>query len=234
MSRGAVEHNPAVGIERQAEKSRDVVLSRKQIRRFWNGLSGSKMSEATCIILKLILTTAQRPGEVCAIEKSELDLENMVWTQPGSKTKNGKAHKVPLSKLAADLISSAWTLSEGSRYLFPSKSMEKCVSSSTADHAVRRNREALGISCGEENEQPPATPHDLRRTAASYMTSLGVHRLHVEQLLNHADSGIGGTYDRHRYFDEKRKAVEIWAIQLRQISGGRVPSENVVAFPGGG
>jgi integrase len=54
---------------------------------------------------------------------------------------------------------------------------------------MRDNREALGTG--------DATPHDLRRTAASQMTSIGISRLVVSKILNHAEPGITAVYDRH-------------------------------------
>lgn len=51
-------------------------------------------------------------------------------------------------------------------------------------------------------------PHDLRRTAASHMTSLGIPRFVVAQILNHVESGVTKVYDRHSYDAEKRQALE--------------------------
>src|SRR4051794_16454410 len=48
-----------------------------------------------------------------------------------------------------------------------------------------------------------ARPHDLRRTAASMMTSMGVSRIVVGHILNHADRGVTAVYDRYSYDAEK-------------------------------
>ena len=62
-----------------------------------------------------------------------------------------------------------------------------------------------------------STPHDLRRTAASHMTGMGVPRLTVSKILNHIESGITAVYDRHSYDQEKRKALDLWGDKLRKI-----------------
>ena len=62
-----------------------------------------------------------------------------------------------------------------------------------------------------------STPHDLRRTAASHMTGMGVPRLTVSKILNHIESGITAVYDRHSYDQEKRQALDLWADKLRKI-----------------
>jgi integrase len=65
------------------------------------------------------------------------------------------------------------------------------------------------------------TPHDLRRTAASHMTSLGVPRLVVSKLLNHTERGVTAVYDRYGYDREKMEAVVVWARRVDEIVGDR-------------
>ncbi len=59
--------------------------------------------------------------------------------------------------------------------------------------------------------------HDLRRTAASLMTGLGIPRLVVSKILNHVEPGVTAVYDRHSYDREKREALEAWARRLTLI-----------------
>ena len=59
--------------------------------------------------------------------------------------------------------------------------------------------------------------HDLRRTAASRMTGMGIPRLTVTKILNHVEPGVTAVYDRHSYDREKREALEQWALRLRVI-----------------
>ena len=70
--------------------------------------------------------------------------------------------------------------------------------------------------------------HDLRRTTATGMRSLGIDRLTVSKVLNHAEGGITRIYDRYAADSEKRRALEAWAQHVEAIvSGDPVPS-NVV------
>jgi integrase len=85
---------------------------------------------------------------------------------------------------------------------------------------VHINRKHLAIAA--------FTPHDLRRTAASFMTKLGVPRLHVEKVLNHSTGDIAEVYDRHDYLPEKRVALERWAAHLTNVIAGK---DNVVSLP---
>ena len=65
----------------------------------------------------------------------------------------------------------------------------------------------------------PFGPHDLRRTAATQMTGVGVSRLVLAKVLNHAEPGITAVYDRHGYDAEKRDALDRWGKQLDLLVG---------------
>jgi integrase len=71
------------------------------------------------------------------------------------------------------------------------------------------------------------TPHDLRRTAASGMTSLGITRLVVSKILNHVETGVTAVYDRHSYDREKKAALEAWAARLEEIVTGEAVASKV-------
>ena len=77
--------------------------------------------------------------------------------------------------------------------------------------------------------------HDLRRTAASLMTGIGISRLVVSKILNHVERGITAVYDRHSYDAEKRAALLKWERRAQHIvsaKGKVIPlhAANVIAF----
>ena len=52
----------------------------------------------------------------------------------------------------------------------------------------------------------PFTPHDLRSTARSHLSVLGVNVVVAERCLNHSLGGLLAIYDVHDYLDERRDA----------------------------
>ena len=241
--RDIIDANPCAGLERPTtEERRQVFLDDETIRSFWLGLPTAKMMEISRLVLRLVLVTAQRKGEVCEIEKADLDLDRGTWFLPGRKVKNRRDHLVPLSPLAVDLLRQAWALSGGSSWLFPSRvgGGVDPVKASSINHAMRNNRKELGLvgmdAEGSMIEVAGAvpTPHDLRRTAASNMTAAGIPRLHVDQLLNHVDGSVGAIYDLHTYWPEKQRTVAVWEARLLDIVERREPDSNVVSMTGSG
>jgi integrase len=226
LSRDFVPINPCAGVPAPGkENRRDLVLSAGQIATFWHSLDHPALPVSALIrlALKLQITTGQPKGEVIGAEWGEFDLSEGVWTIPAEKAKNGLPHRVPLSPLALTVLGKIEaTAGKHQTWLFPSPRTESAIGVTAADHAVRKNRGLLGIG--------DATPHDLRRTAASHMTSIGVSRLVVSRILNHAEPGVTAVYDRHSYDAEKRAALAAWGARLEEIVGIRQERRNVVDF----
>ena len=87
----------------------------------------------------------------------------------------------------------------------------------------------------ERGDDAPATfadwrLHDLRRTAATHIAKLGVDRIVISKLLNHAEGGVTGLYDRHSRDPEKRMALDLWGQRLQVIVYGADGGGNVVSF----
>jgi integrase len=71
---------------------------------------------------------------------------------------------------------------------------------------------------------PPWRLHDLRRTTATGMATIGVAPHVVEAALNHisgAKAGVAGTYNRAAYAAEKKSALERWAAYVEALVAGR-------------
>jgi integrase len=215
VTRGMLDASPFVALGRPggSEKARNRRLTEKEIRTFWKKLTRARLSAEVRIALKLILVTAQRPGEVALATWKEFDLERKVWTIPPERSKNGQEHEVPLSALALTLIRHLRRRFGETKYVIPSrcwKAREGApITVRALSQGIRDRRKHFGL--------PRFTPHDLRRTAASLMTANGVPRLHVEKILNHTIDDVAEIYDRHDYTKEKRAAADILDQTIQTI-----------------
>jgi integrase len=215
LERELLESNPAYRLRKPAkEAARERVLAEQEIAVLWAALDQQRASVASA--WKLILLTGQRPGEVMRLRWSDLDqdLAGCWWTISAQWSKNGQAHRVPLTQPALEIIekhrprlgdSSEWIL--GSRY--EGKRLTWLTPS------TRRLLELTGL--------PRFTPHDLRRTAASMMLSLGTAPHVVEALLNHKPRGVAAVYQRYAYGPEMRRALDQLGNHIATIitGGGR-------------
>jgi len=213
VERDIISITPCYSIKALAkENRRDRLLSEEEIKIFWYCLENTNMSESTRLALKLQLITGQRKGEIADAEWEEFDFINGWWTIPAHKTKNGTVHRVPLSRLSLYILQQLKLISNDSKWLFPSPIDDNHITSEAINHAVRKNADKF-------KDLKHFTPHDLRRTAASHMTAIGIPRLVVSKILNHSENSVTAIYDRHSYDAEKKEALDKWGNKLSEIIG---------------
>jgi integrase len=209
VSRGDLDHSPLDGMKGPAiSKIRERVLSEEEIRTLWLALPMA-LPKAQQII-KLCLVTGQRIGEVCGLQRSELDLAKGLWSLPGARTKNGHPHTVPLSGLAIEIIEEALT---------------HTPASAQSVFALSAPRVAESIKAAQSRIRLAQwTAHDLRRTALTQMAALGIPPIVRGHVANHRTTtraGVTlGVYDQYSYDKEKREALALWADRLRGIIDG--------------
>jgi integrase len=218
-----IEANPAWRIKKPGqERSRDRVLTRDELQELWpalheteakkaDGTAKPRLSETLNDAFLVLLLTAQRCGEVCQMQWTEVDLTTGWWAIPGEVSKNHDPHRVPLTSMVVEILQRrANAKNADDRYVF-SNHRHTCV----ADRA----KMAAAILCNG-GVSFHFRAHDLRRTAASYMGEAGVDRFHIAHVLNHRSvthSTVTAVYDRYRYDKEKRAALEKWAAVLTEI-----------------
>jgi integrase len=205
VARGDLDHDPIAGMPGPpAGKPRDRVLTDAEIRQLWTVLP-TTLSPTYQRIICLCLITVQRIGEVAGMRRAELDLKQRLWSLPGSRTKNGHPHVVPLSSHALEIIGEP----EG-ELVFGNCPPVNVTS------AIYKAKERFDIA--------QWTPHDLRRTALTGMAKLGVPPLVLGHIANHRTTTKAGmtlsVYVHHAYEREKREALELWADRLRGIVSG--------------
>jgi integrase len=215
IEREWIESNPCHMVKRPApERPRQRVLSEDEIRRVWNSLASEHA--ITAALFKLRLLTAQRGGEVHGAAWAEIDLVSRWWTIPPERSKNGLAHRVPLSPQAVRILKALKAeADEDATWVFPS-TRKTGPHVKHAQKAIERIVDRSGVEF---------RGHDLRRTAASLMVGAGVPRLVVSKILNHVESGVTAVYDRHSYDAEKRAALDFWGRHVEAIVNGRRTSK---------
>jgi integrase len=150
------------------------------------------------------------------------DPERAAWTIPSDRAKNGRAHYVPLSGLARETLLSAMELvDEEERTIFPSRWKGGTpITAHALAVAMRRFADQMKPSspAAKTWRTEPPSPHDLRRTFATRLSSLGVSKEDRDALLNHIRADVGSKhYDLYERAKEKRVALNQWAETLRTI-----------------
>jgi len=206
VERDIIGQSPAMGVKPVAkEKSRDRVMTDDEIKWFWQActIEGQPWGQ----LGHMLLLTGQRLGEV--VNMTDREVSGDLWHLTADRTKNGRAHDVPLSDAARDVLGAVERVKGDAGYVFTTTGESALQGYHKGrNHIAKRMTEIAG------QEIPHWTFHDLRRTAATGMARLGIPVRVTEAVLNHVSGtggGIVGVYQRHDYADEKRQALEAWA-----------------------
>ena len=163
--------------------------------------------------LTVAMLTAQRPGNVVAMEWAEVDLGAGEWTIPAAKMKTGHAHLVPLSRQAVEVLRAMLMYTEGSQYVFPALARQT---------NLHLHRDALSNALRKMGFQGKHATHGFRgmfRTMAR--ERLGVAADVLEAQLAHAKKDeIQKAYDRTAFVKEREVVMQTWADYLDNLRDG--------------
>lgn len=227
-----MEINIAAGIKSKgAEQSKtraldynselEMVIDSGEIKRFWNGMDN--INPLHRMALQMMLLTGQRSGEVCGAKWEHIVGD--LWVLPAAITKNTKVHKIPINKRLREHIEAIREISGGTPFLFPLSVYQG------GNLFLKSEKGALKVVTpyGQTRTQFPDiakfTPHDLRRTTATHLKSLGANEFEIGSLLNHSFGGVTGIYAR----GTDTKTLDKWHRQLDKILMGE-QADNVVNF----
>ena len=164
-------------------------------------------SEVVCAALKLSPLLFQRPGEIRAMEWSEINWESRRWEIPRTKMKMGIPHIVPLSAQALELLHELYPRTGRGKFVFPSA---RGGSRFLSDNGVRTALRTLGY----DNET--MTPHGFRAMARTLLDEVLDYRVDwIEHQLAHAVKDPNGrAYNRTAHLEGRAEMMQGWADYL--------------------
>lgn len=222
-----VENNPAARLKKRGEEGCGTrVLSDPELRLFWARSVLTPISRPTGLALRLQLVTGARPSEAAEPQLNEFcdldDVRHAHWIIPAERAKNGRALVMPLSDMALEAVrAAADAIGKEDTFLFPSRvDRKRSLDGHALATAMRRLAESEKLTGPGSNswKAEPPTPHDLRRTFATRLSSLGVPKQDRDALMNHTPQDVGSRhYDMYSRLAEKRAAVDLWSSRLREL-----------------
>src|SRR5262245_1683690 len=187
LQMGLVEHSPIIGtLNPKGGAPRERTLSDDELAAIWRACPNNDYGP----IVRLLILLGARRAEVGGMAWSEIDLERGMWTLPAGRSKNGRAHTLPLMPMALDLIQSVPHLASRAQ-LFGARSNDGFTDWDGGKEALDKRS---GVTAW--------TLHDIRRSVATKMADIGVQPHIIEQILNHQSghkSGPAGIYNRSSY-----------------------------------
>ncbi|WP_235939597.1 tyrosine-type recombinase/integrase [Bradyrhizobium hipponense] len=245
LRREYIAANPCSDLEPlDPEHPRTRVLTEDEIRIFWHGLDRDDLMASwdrrTRLALKFELATMLRSAELLGAHRKLIDLdgEQPRLDVPLKRVKKRRDIQQPLSSLAVEITKEALK-GNNKDFVFASPLDNKPMHRKAMADALRGDKrkgkvrtpgicQLLGLK--------PFTPHDLRRTAASWARRIGQPMTKIALCLDHrvtTEDGIKlppvtGKHYVHaedRDVKEKREVLQAWAAELRRIIAEPAPTK---------
>ena len=224
----ALEISPARGIDPPGkENEKDRVLELSEISTMFKILS-SHQNRDTSDIMRLILLTGLRPGEIARMHLSQIKEETTgIWLElKKADTKNKQVHRTFLNNFAVQIINNRITDLKLKKFIFPAKTDTGHMRS---DVLVRRVARIQPLMKEAGIEQ--FTPHDLRRSTATGIAKLGYWAI-VGDILGHNPQGVTRKhYDLYRREPEIKKALEAWGTTIENSLKDDDAKNNIIKLP---
>ena len=211
-----ITESPAADIKPPGEEiDRDRVLQDTEGFTLW--AAWGRLGYPFGSLMKMLLVTGQRLGEVRHMRWSDIDKDNKLWTLPRELTKADRSHEVPLSALALKILDGLPHFA--GEYVFTTTGGERPVAgiSKAKKRAEKFVAELVEQKPEEFSDVTNWRIHDLRRTCGTGIARLGIATSTISRVLNHKQGGVTQIYDRYSYLDEKRRALDTWGNKLTSI-----------------
>lgn len=222
----------------KASTERSRTLSETEIKELSAKIGQANLTHSTAAAIWIQIATGCRIGELLKAEWHGVDLEAGTWVIPPENSKNGEPLTVYLSEFALRHFKALQKINGSTSWCYPDRSGKrhvcpKTVTKQVADRQLADDRKPMSNRSKSADSLKLSggkwTPHDLRRTAGTMMTALGVLPEVADKCLNHVEQNrIRRIYLRHSYDAEKREAWRLLGERLDLLT--RKDADNVVTL----
>jgi len=232
VARHVVTANPCAGISVSAicgkaePKRQRLKLTEAELRTALTALP--MIGGENALAVKILLATCTRIGELTRAQWSHIHFGKAEWFIPDANSKTRKGFTVPLVPAVADWFKELQAFASGSSYVLPARQTRRNHDNGEVTHFEQRAinsmlRKLCARLEAEGNPMRQFTPHDLRSTARSWLTSesIGANVIVAERCLNHTLGGLLAVYDQHDYLEERRAVLGRWTDFLLACEAGR-------------
>ena len=206
--------NPAAGVEKFPEVSRDRFLQADELKAFFNALAAESETWQGFFLVSILC--GARRANTQAMRWGDVDLERGLWLISADEAKAGKALCVPLSPQAIVILKGQREISGGSEWVFPSHGRTGHIVE--VKGAWKRICTRAGLA--------DIRPHDLRRSLGSWMAISGASLPVVGKALGHTQASTTQVYARLS-LDPIKAAVTTAADAMLLAAGARMDGNGI-------
>ncbi len=184
------------------------------LRRIHTYVSANKSSTYMQAALCLYPLTVQRAQELVMATWDEIDFDNTVWHCPAKHMKGNKAHDIPLSRQALNILQELKNFRTSNPHIFPSGSKLGHITGESVNKAMH----LAGIPKGQ------MCLHGWRKVFSTLAHEAGAPTMLIEKSLAHVSGDdVARAYDKSRHIEARRVLLQWWADYLDSLRDGTEP-----------
>lgn len=190
------DYSQFVAITSEQKAKEKVPFSREEVQKLWKNLDTYKFTDSILIMIY----TGMRIGEMCAIKKEDVHLEERYIEVKGTKTKAAN-RIVPIHKKIAPLIEKR--LSVSSEWLFPSSRGNSISYNNYKDYQFDVIMNKLELT---------HTPHECRHSFMTYAAASKLNPILVKKIVGHSARDITQDTYTHTFVEDLVKEIDKYDI----------------------
>jgi integrase len=178
------------------QSKQKVPFSREEVNLLWDNLDTYKFTDSILVMIY----TGVRVGELFAIKKEDVHLEERYITLKGTKTKAAD-RLIPIHKKIAPLLEKR--LTGDSEWLFPSAKGTAIGYTAFREDNFDVIMNGLGFT---------HTPHECRHSFATYAASSGIPKIYRKKIMGHSSQDLTDDVYTHTFIEDLIKEIDKYEI----------------------
>jgi integrase len=185
--------------QRKTDRGHYAALPYEQMPEFMKALRLRQERATGAVALEFLILTCARTGEVLGMRWDEIDWDKKLWALSAERTKQGRAHTVPLSERAMAILEQQKQYRNGSEFVF------------TGYRQTQMDNKSLAAQL--RSMKIDTTVHGFRSTFRDYMgNETNFAREPVEHCLAHRlGNSVEQAYRRQDALNKRRVILSHWA-----------------------
>jgi integrase len=213
---GLITANPLAGISsafQNPAKQHQPTIAPARLPALMKTLSRASIRITTRCLIEWQLHTMVRPGEAAGTRWDEIDMLTTVWTIPAERMKKNKAHAVPLSPHAIELLEVMRPISAQREFVFPSDRNPR-----THTHPSAANMALMPMGFDKL-----LVAHGLRALASTTLNEQGFDLDVIESALAHTGKNeVRNAYNRAQYMERRIPLMNWWSEHIEKSATGNM------------
>ncbi len=203
---GRTRSNITIGLSKALRPHREKhhpTLTAKELPEFLHALAALQTSEQNKLAFRLLLLTAVRTGELRHSKWTDIDFEAKEWSIRPEIMKMRRAHLVPLSRQAIQILRRLHSITGHSEWIVPSQQsrVHPVMSENTINDMIKR----MGY-------KDRIVGHGFRSLFSTILNEHGFNRDAIERQLAHMErNAVRAAYNRAEYMEDRREIMQWWA-----------------------